>query len=230
MSFINSYFKRGNRIVIKISHARSTRSCCFSRLISIYHFKTIKHQSEAFFKEKGSKFYSFAIPVNSEEEVKSWLKNLKEEFNDAGHYCYGFKLGVNGELYRYSDDGEPNNTAEKPIYGQLNSFEITNVLVVVIRYFGGTKLGVGGLIQAYKEGAKLALENARIITKEVTEQLTIHFKYEEMNVMMSLVKILELEIIHQQFELDCLLTVEFPIKKKEELLLKLNDYPKLVIL
>lgn len=101
---------------------------------------------------------------------------------------------------------------------------------MVIRYFGGTKLGVGGLIQAYKEGAKLALENARIITKEVTEQLTIHFKYEEMNVMMSLVKILELEIIHQQFELDCLLTVEFPIKKKEELLLKLNDYPKLVIL
>lgn len=192
-------------------------------------FQTIKKKSEAFFKEKGSKFYSFAFPVKSENEVKLNLKVVKEEFKDAGHHCYGFKLGVNGNLYRYSDDGEPNNTAGKPIYGQLISFEVTNVLVVVIRYFGGTKLGVGGLIQAYKEGAKLALENAEIITEEVTEQITIHFKYEEMNVMMSLVKILDLKIINQQFELDCLITLQFPIKKKEDFLLKLKDYPKLEI-
>lgn len=192
-------------------------------------FQTIKAKSDSFFKEKGSKFYSFAFPVKSEEEIKSCLKSLKIEFKDAGHHCYGFKLGIKGDKYRYSDDGEPNNTAGKPIYGQLNSFEITNVLVVVIRYFGGTKLGVGGLIQAYKEGAKLALENALIITEEVKEQITIHFKYEEMNVMMSLVKILDLKIVNQEFELDCLITLEFPIKKKEALFLKLEDYPKLTV-
>ena len=192
-------------------------------------FQTIATKSDSFFKEKGSKFYSFAYPVKSEEDIKSCLKSLKSEFKDAGHHCYGFKLGTKGERYRYSDDGEPNNTAGKPIYGQLNSFEVTNVLVVVIRYLGGTKLGVGGLIQAYKEGAKLALENASIITKEVTEEITIHFKYEEMNVMMSIVKILDLKIIQQQFELDCLITLEFPIKKKETLLVKLLGYPKLEI-
>ena len=190
-------------------------------------FQTIKAKSESFFKEKGSKFYSFAFPVKSEKEIKKCLKTLKESYKDAGHHCYGFKLGAKGEQYRYSDDGEPNNTAGKPIYGQLNSFEVTNVLVVVIRYFGGTKLGVGGLIQAYKEGAKLALAEAQLITEELTEQLTIHFKYEEMNVMMSLVKIFDLKIIEQQFELDCLITLEFPIKKKEEFLLKLKDYPRL---
>ncbi len=192
-------------------------------------FQTIAQKSDSFFKEKGSKFYSFAYPVNSEADVKECMQGLKEEFKDAGHHCYAFKLGVKGEKYRYSDDGEPNNTAGKPIYGQLNSFEVTNVLIVVVRYFGGTKLGVGGLIQAYKEGAKLALENAKIVTKEVTEQITVHFKYEEMNVMMSLVKIFDLKIVEQQFELDCLITLEFPLKKKEALLLKLKDYPQLEI-
>lgn len=192
-------------------------------------FQTIKAKSDSFFKEKGSKFYSFAFPVKSEKEVKTCLKNLKEDFKDAGHHCYGFKLGVDGKKYRYSDDGEPNNSAGKPIYGQLNSFEVTNVLVVVIRYFGGTKLGVGGLIQAYKEGAKLALENAVVITEEVTEQLNVHFKYEEMNVMMSLVKIFDLKIVNQNFELECLITLEFPIKKKDDLLQKIMDYPKLEI-
>lgn len=192
-------------------------------------FQTIAKKSDSFFKEKGSKFYSFAFPVSSEADVKTCMQEVKEEFKDAGHHCYAFKLGIKGEKYRYSDDGEPNNTAGKPIYGQLNSFEVTNTLVVVVRYFGGTKLGVGGLIQAYKEGAKLALENAQIITKEVTEQISIHFKYEEMNVMMSLVKIFDLKIIEQKFELDCLITIECPLKKKEALLLKLNDYPQLDI-
>jgi len=195
----------------------------------ITEFKTIQTKSAGFFKEKGSKFYSFAYPVRSEEEIKLYLKLLKDEFKDARHHCYGFKLGVKGDKYRYSDDGEPNNTAGKPIYGQLNSFKITNILVVVVRYFGGTKLGVGGLIQAYKEAAKLALENALITTEEVTEIITIHFKYEEMNVMMSLVKLLNLKIIEQQFELDCLIELEYPIKKKATLFLKLKDYPKLEI-
>ena len=193
-------------------------------------YKTIKSNSDSYFKEKASKFYSFAFPVQSEDEVKERIKELKSLYKDAGHHCYAFKLGFNGEKYRYSDDGEPNNSAGKPIYGQLNSFEITNVLVVVVRYFGGTKLGVGGLIQAYKEGAKTALENAKIITKEVTALLTIHFKYEDMNVMMSLVKIFDLTIVSQEFELDCLITLEFPIKKKDSLLIKLENYPQLEII
>ncbi len=193
-------------------------------------YKTIKSNSESYFKEKASKFYSFAYPVQSEDEVKERIRELKYQYKDAGHHCYAFKLGPKGEHYRYSDDGEPNNSAGKPIYGQLNSFEITNVLVVVVRYFGGTKLGVGGLIQAYKEGAKLALDNAKIITKEVTEQITIHFKYEDMNIMMSLVKIFDLNIVSQEFELECLITLEFPIKKKDTLIQKLENYPQLEII
>lgn len=192
-------------------------------------FQTIAQKSKSYFKEKGSKFYSYAFPINSEYEVKQYIEELKEEYKDARHHCYAFKLGLKGEKYRYSDDGEPSNTAGKPIYGQLNSFKVTNVLIVVVRYFGGTKLGVGGLIQAYKEGAKSALENAKIITKEVTEQITIHFKYEEMNVMMSLVKILDLKIIEQQFELECLITLEYPLKKRDVFLQKLKDYPQLEI-
>ncbi len=193
-------------------------------------YRTIKSPSESYFKEKASKFYSFAYPIQSETEVKERINTLKNQYKDAGHYCYAFKLGVKGEKYRYSDDGEPNNSAGKPIYGQLNSFNITNVLVVIVRYFGGTKLGVGGLVQAYKEGARTALENATIITKEVTEQITIHFKYEDMNVLMSLVKIFDLKIIAQKFELDCVITLEYSIKKKANLMLKLENYPKLTII
>ncbi len=166
-------------------------------------FKTIKASSEGIYKEKGSKFIAFAIPINSEIQFKEELSSIKKEYRDAGHHCYGFSIGPEGKIYRYSDDGEPNNSAGKPIYGQLRSFEITNVSIIVIRYYGGVNLGVGGLITAYREAAKDALNNALIIEQEITESLTIKFKYESMNAIMGLVKSFELEIVEQDFQLDC---------------------------
>ena len=187
-------------------------------------FKTIKAPSEGIYKEKGSKFIAFAIPTNSELQFKEGLSRIKKEYHDAGHHCYGFSIGPEGKLYRYSDDGEPNNSAGKPIYGQLLSFGVTNVTIIVIRYFGGTKLGVGGLITAYKEAAKDALNNAVIIEKEITESLTIDFKYESMNAIMGLVKSFDLEIVEQRFELDCMIKLNCPKRNK----LQLEDKLKLI--
>jgi len=187
-------------------------------------FKTIKAPSEGIYKEKGSKFIAFAIPINSEIQFKEGLSRIKKNYHDAGHHCYGFSIGPEGKLFRYSDDGEPNNSAGKPIYGQLLSFGVTNVSVIVIRYFGGTKLGVGGLITAYKEAAKDALNNAKIIKKEITEVLTIDFKYESMNSIMGIVKAFDLEIAEQQFELDCIIKLNCPKRNK----LQLEDKLKLI--
>ena len=187
-------------------------------------FKTIKTPSEGVYKEKGSKFIAFAIPINSEIQFKEGLSRIKKNYHDAGHHCYAFRIGPEGKLFRYSDDGEPNNSAGKPIYGQLLSFGVTNVSVIVIRYFGGTKLGVGGLITAYKEAAKDALNNAKIIKKEITEVLTIDFKYESMNSIMGIVKAFDLEIAEQQFELDCIIKLNCPKRNK----LQLEDKLKLI--
>ena len=180
-------------------------------------FKTIKTSSEGIYKDKGSKFIAFAIPTSSEPQFKIEQARIKKDYNDARHHCYAFSIGSEGKLYRYSDDGEPNNSAGKPIYGQLLSFGVTNVTIIVIRYFGGTKLGVGGLITAYKEAAKDALNNATIIEQEVTEFLTISFKYETMNSIMGLVKSFDLKIVEQQFELDCMIKLNCPKRNKLQL-------------
>ena len=185
-------------------------------------FKTIKAPSQGIYKEKGSKFIAFAIPTNSEIQFKEGLSRIKKEYHDAGHHCYAFRIDPGGKLYRFSDDGEPNNSAGKPIYGQLLSFEVTNVTIVVIRYYGGVNLGVGGLITAYKEAAKCALNNAQIIKKEVTEPLVINFKYDSMNAIMGLVKSFELEIVEQQFELDCVIKLDCPKRNKLQLESKLE--------
>ena len=187
-------------------------------------FKTIKTPSEGVYKEKGSKFIAFVIPINSEIQFKEGLSRIKKKYHDAGHHCYAFSIGSEGKLFRYSDDGEPNNSAGKPIYGQLLSFGLTNISIIVIRYFGGTKLGVGGLITAYKEAAKDALNNAKIIKKEITEVLTIDFKYESMNSIMGIVKAFDLEIAEQQFELDCIIKLNCPKRNK----LQLEDKLKLI--
>lgn len=184
-------------------------------------FKTIKAPSQGIYKEKGSKFIAFAIPTNSELQFKEGLSRVKKEYHDAGHHCYAFRIEPEGKLYRFSDDGEPNNSAGKPIYGQLLSFEVTNVTIVVIRYYGGVNLGVGGLITAYREAAKDALNNAQIIKKEVTEPLVINFKYDSMNAIMGLVKSFELEIVEQQFELDCVIKLNCPKRNKLQLESKL---------
>ena len=185
-------------------------------------YKTITKASEGLYKEKGSKFIAFAFPAATEEEFKDKLAQSKKDYHDARHHCYAFRIGPDMTFYRYSDDGEPNNTAGKPIYGQIQSFELTNIGIIVIRYFGGTKLGVGGLITAYKEAAKDALENANIIEKEITETCIIEFQYANMSNIMGLVKQMDFNVLNQDFQIECVLTIEVPIKNKHQLIEKLE--------
>jgi len=151
-------------------------------------YRTIGCKSEGLYKEKGSKFLAFSHPVSSEKEVKSFLENYRLKFHDARHHCYAFRIGIQDILERSNDDGEPSGTAGKPILGQLHSFEITNAMVVVIRYFGGTKLGVSGLTNAYKTATKEALLKARIVEKELKNVFRIFCDYNEMGQIMSLLK------------------------------------------
>ena len=176
-------------------------------------YKTIETPSEGIYKEKGSKFIGFAFPLFSEEEFKEKLQQLKKDYHDAGHHCYAFKLGLTDNEYRYSDDGEPGNSAGSPIYGQIKSFELTNVAIIVIRYFGGTKLGVGGLITAYKEAAKEAILNAKIINRTVDNIYEIEFGYEIMSDVMNFIKKNELEVISQILEEKG--TIQFRIRQSE---------------
>ena len=177
-------------------------------------YKTIIQASkEGLFKDRGSKFYGYAFPVTNEEEIKEKIELLKKQHYNARHWCYAWQLGKNYDHYRANDDGEPSNSAGMPIYGQLQSFNVTNILVVVVRYFGGTKLGVGGLIKAYKNGAKLALENSIIIHKTIDEVFLIKFEYPEMNTIMRIIKDENISIINQKMELDCQFIIS--IRKKE---------------
>ncbi len=164
------------------------------------------------FKEKNSKFFATAIPVTSEEEIKQNLETLRKKHFGAGHFCYGYQIGTEKITFRANDDGEPNNSAGTPIYGQIQSFGLTNVLVVVIRYFGGTKLGVGGLIAAYKTSAQLALETAQIIEKTININFALTFDYKNMNKVMRIIKEKNIEIESQKLDLNC--EIEITIRKK----------------
>jgi len=148
-------------------------------------YKTLQAPSEGLYKEKGSKFLAFAHPATTEKEVKATLENYRLKFHDARHHCFAFRIGITNILERSNDDGEPSGTAGKPILGQIRSFELTNVVVVVIRYFGGTKLGVGGFINAYKTAAREALLQATIAEKEVKNVFKIVCRYDEMGQVMS---------------------------------------------
>jgi uncharacterized YigZ family protein len=171
-------------------------------------FSTIASASEGIYKDKGSKFLAFAYPVDSEEEVKEKVDNLRKKYFDARHCCYAYRLGADGERYRANDDGEPANSAGKPILGQLVAHDVTNVLVVVVRYFGGILLGVGGLVQAYRLATADALANAEIITGTVTETYTFTFGYPDMNRVLKVVKGMNLEYYGQDFNLDCTMSVK----------------------
>ncbi len=167
-------------------------------------YKTIDIASEeTLFKEKGSKFFGYAFPVLSENDVKDCLEVLKKKHHSARHFCYAYQIGVEHTQYRANDDGEPNNSAGLPIYGQIQSFEVTNTLIVSVRYFGGTKLGVGGLISAYKKSAQLALTASEIIEKTINVQFKLTFKYKLMNPVMRIIKEKQIEIVHQKLEMDC---------------------------
>lgn len=172
-----------------------------------------KPSKEVLFKEKGSKFYGFAFPVQNEIDIESALEQLKNQHHKARHFCYAWQLGKTYDTYKVNDDGEPNNSAGMPIYGQLQSFEVTNCLVVVVRYFGGTKLGVGGLISAYKTTAKMALENASIKTHTIDRQIQVTCEYDMMNEVMRLVKEFDLNIIEQELKIKCQFTIS--IRQKE---------------
>ena len=167
-------------------------------------FKTIASPStEILFKEKNSKFFGYAFPVTTEDEIKSILNNLRKQHFGAGHFCYAFQLGTETLFFRVNDDGEPNNSAGMPIYGQIQSFGLTNVLVVVVRFFGGVKLGVGGLISAYKTAAQMALEESVILEKTIDVHFQISFDYKNMNKVMRIIKEKNLEIISQQMKESC---------------------------
>lgn len=158
---------------------------------------------ETLFKEKNSKFFGYAFPVTTEEEVKSILESLRKQHHSARHWCYAFQLGTEQLYYRANDDGEPNNSAGMPIYGQIQSFDVTNVLVVVVRYFGGVKLGVGGLISAYKTSAQMALEASQIVERTIDVHYHIKFGYQNMNKVMRVIKEKNLDIVSQKMEMDC---------------------------
>ena len=176
-------------------------------------YKTIDFPSEeVLLKEKNSKFFGYAFPVTSEEDVKENLERLRKEHFSARHWCYAYQIGTEKIQYRANDDGEPNNSAGMPIYGQIQSFEVTNILVVVVRYFGGVKLGVGGLISAYKTAAQMALENATIIEKTIDKHFIISFGYAHMNKVMRIIKEKNLQIVSQKMEMDC--EIEISIRKK----------------
>jgi len=177
------------------------------------HYLTISKESEGFYKEKGSKFLGFAFRVNSEEEVKERLAALRKTYYDARHHCYGYRLGNGGDQVRANDDGEPGHSAGDPILGQIKSRDLTYTLVVVIRYFGGTKLGVSGLITAYKTAAAEALDANKIVEEEITENVRFSFTYDQMNSVMKLVKDLDLKVLDQGFDDKCRLDAGVLISK-----------------
>ncbi len=164
-------------------------------------------------KDRGSKFYGYAFPVTTQQDIKACINTLKKQHHTARHFCYAWQLGESYQKYRANDDGEPNNSAGMPIYGQLQAFNLTNTLVVSVRYFGGTKLGVGGLIQAYKTSAKLTLETLSIKEKTIDVLFLLLFEYPEMSLVMRNIKDQKIKLIDQKLEHNCTLTIS--VRKKE---------------
>ncbi|HCE55187.1 MAG TPA: YigZ family protein [Lutibacter sp.] len=187
-------------------------------------YKTIEAaQRDVLFKEKGSKFIGYVFPIENEDGVKIHIEELKKKHYSARHWCYAWQLGVENKSYRVNDDGEPNNSAGNPIYGQILSKELTNVLVVVVRYFGGTKLGVGGLINAYKTTAKLILDEAVIVEKTVNIFFQLTFEYVDMDKVMRIIKENNLEILEQKMNLDCSFLISARKKNVAKIVQMFND-------
>ena len=184
-------------------------------------YLTLLKRSEGLYSEKGSKFIGIALPCSTAEKAKELIELIQKEHHKAGHFCYAYRFGLTGAEYRSNDDGEPSNSAGPPILGQLQSFELTNVLIVVLRYYGGTKLGVGGLINAYRTGAKEAILSGKIIEREVFEWVWINFEYSDMPTVMNLIKKHQLEMVEHEFEISCRiktnLSVNFALEIKSEL-------------
>lgn len=190
----------------------------------IHEYKTIEKPIEnMLLKEKGSKFIGFAFPVNNETELKNALEKVRSEHPKATHHCYAFRMGLNGENYRANDDGEPSGSAGLPIYNQLLANEITNVLVISVRYYGGTKLGVSGLVKAYKECAKITLEEAKIITKELETEIEIQFNFNQQNVIFTLLSKFDAKVLNFDADENCILTATLKTVQKESISEKLSE-------
>ncbi|WP_296637880.1 YigZ family protein [Polaribacter sp.] len=182
--------------------------------MSLDSYKTIVEPTkETLFKDRNSKFFGFSFPVTNEEEVKDCLEEVKKIHHSARHFCYAYQIGVEDVKYRVNDDGEPNNSAGMPIYGQIQSFKVTNILIVVIRYFGGTKLGVGGLINAYKSSAQISLDASEIVEKTIDVSYQLNFEYDMMNKVMRVLKEKNINLISQKMDLTCEYVVS--VRKKE---------------
>lgn len=183
-----------------------------------FEYKTIEKPVEnVLLKEKGSKFIGFAYPVNNEEELKNTLEKIKAEHPKATHHCYAFRIGLNGENYRANDDGEPSGSAGLPIYNQLLANEITNVIIIVVRYYGGTKLGVSGLVKAYKESAKLTLDEAHIVVKELETEIEIQFNFNQQNTIFTLLSKCDAKIINFDSQEKASIIAKIKLKQKEEI-------------
>lgn len=170
-------------------------------------YKTIAAPSEGIYTEKRSKFIAIALPVRTVEEVKQYLETYQKKYYDARHVCYAYMLGHERKDFRANDNGEPSGTAGKPILGQINSYELTDVLIIVVRYFGGIKLGTSGLIVAYRTAASEALTNAKIEERTVNDMLTVLFEYPFMNDVMRIVKEEQPDILEQSYDMDCRMTL-----------------------
>ncbi len=190
-------------------------------------YQTLSNPSEGLYKEKGSKFISFAYPIISVDEAKSIIDQHKKNYFDARHVCYAYSVGPNRELHRYYDDGEPSGTAGKPIFGQILSANITNCLIIVVRYFGGVLLGTGGLITAYKEASLNAIQNSVVLTKQVTQFINVNIDFAELNNLMKLIKELNIKIINQSFDLNCEFELEIGLSSLEFFIDKLKNIDNL---
>ena len=192
-------------------------------------YKTIEGPSQGLYKDKGSKFIAHAFPCRTVEDAKAHLEQVKKEYHDARHHCYAYILGFDKSEFRMNDDGEPSGTAGKPIYGQLLSYDLTNVLVVVVRYFGGTKLGVRGLINAYKFATQDAIQNNVIVTKVIRETYRLTFNYADMNHVMRIMKEEGLKQTGQDFQMPC--TLDFSVRKKnaERVVKRFEDLRKVKV-
>ena len=192
-------------------------------------YLSIEAPSEGIYREKGSKFLAFAYPVGDEEEVKQLLLAIKKKYYDARHHCFAYRLGAGGEMWRAVDDGEPSGTGGKPVLGQLLSNGLSNIVIFVVRYFGGIKLGVPGLINAYRSAAADAIANAAIIESEVKDTFTLRYDYLVMNDIMKIVKDMQPEIKEQHFDSECRLKLSIRLSKSQELRNKLASVASLVM-
>lgn len=190
----------------------------------MFEYKTIaKPVENILIKEKGSKFIGFAFPVNNEEELKKALEKVRSEHPKATHHCYAFRMGLNGENYRANDDGEPSGSAGLPIYNQLLAHEITNVLAISVRYYGGTKLGVSGLVKTYKESAKITLEEAQIIIKELETEIEIQFNFNQQNTIFTLLSKFDAKVVNFDASENCRVTASLKLIQKENISEKLSE-------